>query len=164
VIQTDAAISSGNSGGPLVDAQGRVIGINTAVAGSAPGSQAENVGFAIPISLATPIIENLRAGRLPAFLGVATDVLTPALADELDVDTDAGAVVTNVTEGSPAEDAGIETRDVIVEIGGDAIEEPGDVPEAIRRHQPGDEIEVVALRGDERVTVRATLVARPDSE
>jgi S1-C subfamily serine protease len=164
VLQTDAAISSGNSGGPLVDARGRVIGINTAIAGSQPGSQAENVGFAIPISLATPIIENLRAGRLPAFLGVATDVLTPALADELDVDTDAGAVVTNVTEGSPAEDAGIETRDVIVEIGGDAIEEPGDVPEAIRRHQPGDEIEVVALRGDERVTVRATLVARPDSE
>jgi len=159
VLQTDAAINQGNSGGPLVDAEGRVIGINTAIAG-----QAENVGFAIPISHALPIIEDLRAGRLPAFLGVATDVLTPALADELDVDTDAGAVVTNVTEGSPAEDAGIETRDVIVEIAGDAIEEPGDVPEAIRRHRPGEEIEVVALRGDERVTVRATLVARPDSE
>ena len=164
VIQTDAAISSGNSGGPLVDAQGRVIGINTAVAGSAPGSQAENVGFAIPISLAVPIIEDLRAGRLPAFLGVATEALTPALADELEVEADAGAVVTNVTEGSPAEDAGLETRDVIVEIAGDAIEEPGDVPEAIRRHQPGDEIEVIALRGDERVTVTATLVERPDSE
>jgi serine protease Do len=164
VLQTDAAISSGNSGGPLVDAQGRVIGINTAIAGSQPGSQAENVGFAIPISLATPIIEDLRAGRLPAFLGVATETLTPEAADDLGVDADAGAVVVNVTEGSPAEDAGIETGDVIVEIGGDAIEESGDVPEAIRRHEPGDEVEVVLLRDDERTTVRAALVPRPDSE
>jgi serine protease Do len=164
VLQTDAAISSGNSGGPLVDAQGRVIGINTAIAGSQPGSQAENVGFAIPISLATPIIEDLRAGRLPAFLGVATETLTSEAADDLGVDADAGAVVVNVTEGSPAEDAGIETGDVLVEIGGVAIEEAGDVPEAIRRHEPGDEIEVVFLRGDERTTVQAELVPRPDSD
>ncbi|MGH8984094.1 MAG: S1C family serine protease [Acidimicrobiia bacterium] len=157
VLQTDAAINQGNSGGPLVDAQGRVIGINTAIA------DAENVGFAIPISHAVPIIEDLRAGRLPAFLGVATETLTPEFADDAGVDADAGAVVVNVTDGSPAADAGIETRDVIVEIGGDAIEEAGDVPEAIRRHRPGDEIEVVLLRGDERVTVRATLVERPDS-
>ena len=159
VLQTDAAINQGNSGGPLVDAQGRVIGINTAIAG-----QAENVGFAIPISHALPIIEDLRAGRLPAFLGVQTETLTREAADELDVDADAGAVVVNVTEGSPAEEAGIENGDVIVEIAGDAIEATGDVPEAIRRHRPGDEIEVVLLRGDERTTVRATLVARPDSE
>jgi serine protease Do len=163
VLQTDAAISSGNSGGPLVDARGRVIGINTAIAGSQPGSQAENVGFAIPISLANPIIDDLRAGRLPAFLGVQTETLTPEAADELDVDADAGAVVVNVTEDSPAADAGIENGDVIVEIAGDAIAATGDVPEAIRRHSPGDEVEVVLLRGDERTTVRATLVERPDS-
>ena len=163
VLQTDAAISSGNSGGPLVDARGRVIGINTAIAGSQPGSQAENVGFAIPISLATPIIDDLRAGRLPAFLGVQTETLTPEAADELGVDADAGAVVVDVTEGSPAEDAGIENGDVIVEIAGDTIRATGDVPEAIRRHSPGDEVEVVLVRGDERTTVRATLVERPDS-
>jgi serine protease Do len=163
VIQTDASISSGNSGGPLVDAQGRVIGINTAIAGSGPGSQAENVGFAIPISLAAPIIDDLAAGRLPAFLGVATDTLTPELGDELGVDADGGAVVVNVTEDSPAEDAGIETQDVIVEIGGDPIGEAGDVPDAIRRHRPGDTVEVVLLRDSERVTVDATLVERPDS-
>ncbi|MGH9048488.1 MAG: S1C family serine protease [Acidimicrobiia bacterium] len=159
VLQTDAAINQGNSGGPLVDARGRVIGINTAIAG-----QAENVGFAIPISHALPIIEDLRAGRLPAFLGVRTETLTPAVADELGVDADAGAVVLNVTEGSPAENAGIEDGDVIVEIAGDAIDETGDVPEAIRRHRPGDEIEVVLVRGDERTTVRATLVQRPDAQ
>ena len=74
VIQTDAAINPGNSGGPLVDAQGRVIGINTAIAD--PGS-AQNVGFAIPISNAKAIIEQLREGKQPAFLGVKTDQRRP---------------------------------------------------------------------------------------
>ena len=148
VLQTDAAINRGNSGGPLVDAAGRVIGINTAIADP---SIAQNVGFAIPISHALPIIEDLRSGRVPAFLGVVTDT------DE------AGAVVVSVTAGSPADDAGIREDDVIVAIGGDEITEAGDVAEAIRRHRPGDEIEVVVLRDDERVTVRATLAERPDS-
>jgi S1-C subfamily serine protease len=148
VLQTDAAINRGNSGGPLVDAAGRVIGINTAIANPA---FAQNVGFAIPISHALPIIDDLRSGRVPAFLGVVTDT-----------DED-GAVVVSVTDGSPAADAGIQEGDVIVAIGGDEITEPGDVPEAIRRHRPGDEIEVVVLRDDERVTVRATLAERPDS-
>jgi S1-C subfamily serine protease len=160
VLQTDAAINRGNSGGPIVDARGRVIGINTAIA----GNSAENVGFAIPISIALPIIEDLRAGRLPAFLGVATDSLTPALAEELDLEPGDGAVVVNVTEGSPADSAGLETNDVIVEIAGDPVKEAGDVPDAIRRHRPGDEIDVVFRRGDERMTVQATLVERPDSE
>jgi putative serine protease PepD len=148
VLQTDAAINRGNSGGPLVDDAGRVIGINTAIADPLV---AQNVGFAIPISHALPIIEDLRAGRTPAFLGVVTDT------DE------AGALVVSVSDDSPAADAGIEEGDIIVAIGGDEITEAGDVPEAIRRHQPGDEVEVVVLRDDERVTVRATLVERPDS-
>ncbi len=158
VLQTDASINPGNSGGPLVDASGRVIGINTAVA-----AQAENVGFAIPITYGVPVIEDLRAGRVPAFLGVQTATLTPELADEINVDADSGAVVLGVTEGSPAAEAGLREEDVIVEIGGTAIEEASDVPDAIRRHQPGDEVEVVVVRGSERVTVTATLVDRPDS-
>ncbi|MGQ0805961.1 MAG: S1C family serine protease [Actinomycetota bacterium] len=148
VLQTDAAINRGNSGGPLVDADGRVIGINTAIVDPAV---AQNVGFAIPISHALPIIEDLRAGRTPAFLGVVTDA------------ADDGVVVVSVTSGSPAADAGIREGDVIVSIGGDEIADAGDVPEAIRKHRPGDEVEVVLLRGDERVTVDATLVERPDS-
>jgi S1-C subfamily serine protease len=148
VLQTDAAINRGNSGGPLVDAQGRVIGINTAIADP---SIAQNVGFAIPISHALPIIEDLRAGRVPAFLGVVTD------------DSDDGVVVVSVTDGSPAADAGIEEGDVLVSIGGDEIDEAGDVPAAIRSHRPGDEVEVVVERDGERVTVNATLAERPDS-
>jgi S1-C subfamily serine protease len=161
VLQTDAAINRGNSGGPLVDAAGCVIGINTAIADPA---FAQNVGFAIPTSLARPIIEDLRAGRQPAFLGVATETVTPQLVDELGLETDSGAVVTDVTEGSPADDAGIRVDDVIVELAGDAIDEAGDVPAAIRQHRPGDEIEVALQRGGERVTVNATLVERPDSQ
>ena len=157
-LQTDASINPGNSGGPLVDAAGRVIGINTMVA-----DQAENVGFAIPISNAMPVVEDLRAGRVPAFLGVATDTLTPELADEIGVDADSGAVILEVTAGSPADEAGLREEDVLVRIGDTTIESASDVPDAIREHQPGDEIEVEVIRGDQRETVTARLVERPNS-
>ena len=157
-LQTDASINPGNSGGPLVDAAGRVIGINTMVAGNA-----ENVGFAIPISDAMPVIEDLRSGRVPAFLGVATDTLTPEIADEIGVDADSGAVILEVTEGSPADEAGLREEDVLVRIGDVTIETASDVPDAIRQHQPGDEVEVEVLRGDQRETVTARLVEREDS-
>ena len=105
VIQTDAAINPGNSGGPLVDAQGRVIGINTAIAD--PGS-AQNVGFAIPISNAKAIIELLREGKQPAYLGVSTLDIDQAKADGHTVSVDAGAYVQTVSPGTPAAKAGIE--------------------------------------------------------
>jgi S1-C subfamily serine protease len=160
MMQTDAAINPGNSGGPLLDASGRVIGINTAIANPA---SAQNVGFAIPISKAEPIIEDLRLGRAAAFLGVTTDTVTPALARERDLAVDAGALVVEVTEGTPADDAGIETGDVIIEIGGEVIDGSGDVPTAIRSHRPGDAITVVVNRDGDRVEVEATLTERPES-
>ncbi len=161
MMQTDAAINPGNSGGPLLDASGRVIGINTAIARP---DVAQNVGFAIPISKAEPIIEDLRLGRAAAFLGVTTDTVTPALAEEEDLGVDAGALVTVVTEGAPAAEAGIEVGDVIIEIGGEPITGSGDVPTAIRSHRPGDTIVVVLDRDGERVEVQATLAERPDAE
>jgi len=161
VLQTDAAINRGNSGGPLVDARGCVIGINTAIADPA---FAQNVGFAIPTTHAQPIIEDLRAGRKPAFLGVATETLTPELADDLGVDLESGAVVTDITNGSPADAADIRGDDVIVELGGDPIEDAGDVPTAIRRHRPGDTVEVVVVRDGDRRTIEAELAERPDTE
>jgi S1-C subfamily serine protease len=160
MVQTDAAINPGNSGGPLLDASGRVIGINTAIANPA---SAQNVGFAIPISKAQPIIEDLRLGRAAAFLGVTTDTVTPALARERELAVDSGALVLQVTEGTPADDAGIEVGDVIVEIGGEPIEGSGDVPTAIRSHRPGDSLTVVLNRDGERVEVEAILTERPAS-
>jgi S1-C subfamily serine protease len=158
MLQTDAAINPGNSGGPLIDAEGKVVGINTAIVG---GSQ--NVGFAIPISRAQPIIEDLRLGRAPAFLGVSTRNVTPAVATELELSVREGAYVVQVTPDAPAADAGVHEGDVILEIGGTVIASSADVQTAIRTHRPGDSVKVVLDRKGERVTVDATLGERPET-
>jgi len=159
MLQTDAAINFGNSGGPLIDADGLVIGVNTAIDASA-----QNVGFAIPISRAEPVIEDLRAGRKPAFLGVSTQNVTPALARELDLAVEEGAYVAQVTADTPADAAGIREGDVIVRIGDENIDESADVLTAVRTHRPGDTVEVEIDRNGERITVEATLIERPDVE
>jgi S1-C subfamily serine protease len=164
VLQTDAAINPGNSGGPLVDADGCVIGINTAVAAGSGNQPAQNVGFAIPISHAKPVIEDIKAGRKPAFLGVGTTDLTPELKNQLDVNVDEGAVVEDVTSGSPADDAGLERGDVIVQIGDTEIKNGGNVATAVRKHNPGEKVTVTYVRGSDRKTAEVTLVERPDAE
>jgi S1-C subfamily serine protease len=164
VLQTDAAINPGNSGGPLVDANGCVIGINTAVAAGSGNQPAQNVGFAIPISHAKPVIEDIKAGRKPAFLGVGTTDLTPELKNQLDVNVDEGAVVEDVTSGSPADDAGLERGDVIVQIGDTEIKNGGNVATAVRKHNPGEKVTVTYVRGSDRKTAEVTLVERPDAE
>jgi S1-C subfamily serine protease len=160
VIQTDAAINPGNSGGPLVDAQGRVIGINTAIAD--PGS-AQNVGFAIPISNAKAIIEQLRQGRQPALLGVKTVDVDQAKLDGKSVDADQGAFVQDVTSGTPAARAGIKAGDVVVAVDGKRITSAAALGGAIRQHTPGDEVEIELDRDGESVTVHATLAEAPTS-
>lgn len=158
LIQTDAAISSGNSGGPLVNAAGEVVGINTAVARGDASNTASNIGFAISIEQVLPEIEVLRGQadgetRLSGFLGVRLEDRT---------DGGQGAIVTEVTEGSPADDEGIDTGDIVVEIDGKAIDGSGGVIGAIRDHQPGEEVEVVVERDGERTSFTVTLDERPD--
>ncbi len=160
VLQTDAAINPGNSGGPLLDSQGRVIGINTAIANP---QLAQNVGFAIPISKALPAIQDLRAGRKPAFLGVSTQTVTPAIARELDLKVDHGAYVSQVTNGTPADNAGIRRGDVILKIGDSDVNGSDDVQSAVRAHRPGETVPVVVDRDGERKTFEAKLVERPDA-
>jgi putative serine protease PepD len=147
-IQTDAAINPGNSGGPLVDAQGRVIGINTAIADP---SGAQNVGFAIPISQAKPIIAALRVGERPAYLGVTIDTTS----------TESGALVRNVGEGTPAGRAGMRAGDLIVSIGGEPVTSWERLRPAIREHKVGEMVDVVVVRDGERVTLRVTLEEDP---
>jgi S1-C subfamily serine protease len=158
VIQTDTAINRGNSGGPLVNADGEVVGINTAVAGDA-----QNIGFSIAITQARPIIEELRSGttRTRPFLGVQMFEVTPAVAEEFNLSVDEGALVAEVTAGSGAEVAGIRTGDVIVEIDGTKISDPGDVSAEVRKHKPGDEIEVTVARADGAETITVRLGERP---
>ncbi len=165
LIQTDAAINPGNSGGPLVNAGGQVIGMNTAIV-----ADAQNLGFAIAIDAARPIIEDLQAGEgqvTPgqAFLGVSrTDVgeLTDAVRTRFDITVDEGAFITEVVEGSAADEAGLEAGDVIIAIDGDDVTEAGQVREAILEHAAGDTIELTILRGGDERTVDATLEERGD--
>ena len=160
VIQTDAAINPGNSGGPLVDSRARVIGINTAIAD--PGA-AQNVGFAIPISQAKPIVDQLAQGKQPAYLGVFTTDAGSTTAQQLGVDADTGAVITRISGDSPASRAGLESGDVIVELGGIKVSSSADLGNAVRRHKPGEEVDVVIIREGERRTIRATVAERPTS-
>lgn len=158
LIQTDAAINPGNSGGPLLDDSGRVVGINTAGA-----ANAQNIGFAIAISPARAIVDQLiQTGKVVrAFLGVSMTDVTPEVAERLGLNTDRGALVVQVEPGTPAERAGIRADDVIVEAGGEQIEQVRDMLRAIRSRKPGDRLEMVILRGEDRRQVTAVLIERP---
>lgn len=157
LIQTDAAISSGNSGGPLLNASGEVVGINTAVFQSSLNTAANNVGFAISVGEALPVIDVLRglaAGetRVEGYLGVG-------LEDRRDGGR--GAVITEVGGGSPASNAGIEPGDIVVDVDGTPIDGQGALIAAIRDRSPGDTIAIDVLRGGSRLTLTATLTERP---
>jgi S1-C subfamily serine protease len=160
LIQTDAAINPGNSGGPLANSAGEVIGMNTAVAG-----QAQNIGFAIAIDTVKPIAEGLKAGKgvvkAPAFLGVSTATVTPSVQQRLGLAVSKGAVVQDVTPGTGAADAGLQSGDVIVKFGNDDITSSDDLSAAVRRHQPGEKVDVTFMRGNQRMTATATLGSRP---
>jgi putative serine protease PepD len=136
VIQTDAAINPGNSGGPLVDLAGRVVGINTAGAGSA-----ENIGFAIQIDAAKPVIEQAEDNPSPpiAFMGVEFDFAS------LDGD---GVLIAGVVEGGPADAAGVLAGDVVVLFDGQLVSSAEQLRELIRSHAPGDQVEVGLVRAD----------------
>ena len=124
LIQTDAAINAGNSGGPLIDTAGQVIAMNTAVAGtSSDGTSSQNIGFAIPIAQVESLLPELQkggqAGNGGGYLGVDITTLTPALRQQYGFTPTSGAVVLSVVSGSPAAKAGLVQGDVIVNIGGD---------------------------------------------
>jgi putative serine protease PepD len=159
LIQTDAAISSGNSGGPLVNALGEVVGINTAVARGDATVAASNIGFAISVKEFLPVVESLREQadgtvREEGFLGVG-------LAERQDGGQ--GAIVTGVQEGTPAAEAGILEDDIVIAVDGSAIEGAAGLIAAIRDHQPGDDVEITVIRDGEMISMVATLVVRPET-
>lgn len=160
IIQTDAAINRGNSGGPLVNSRGEVIGINTAIADP---SYAQNVGFAIAIDRAKPIIEDLRQGkdRKIAFLGVAAQDVTERIARELDLKVTEGALIVEVQSGSPASKSDLALDDVIVKIGDEKIASASDMVSAIRAAKPGDVVTIVYNRAGKEHSTKVTLVERP---
>jgi serine protease DegQ len=162
LIQTDAPISPGNSGGALVNGRGEVIGVN--VAYIPPESRAVSIGFAIPAPTVTSVVEQLeRTGRVRhAYLGVQPADLTPQVASRFGIDLESGVLVTLVTEDSPAGAAGVQEGDVVVSADGEEVRIVEDLLSRLREHQPGDRIELGLVRDGEQRTVTVTLTDRPD--
>jgi 2-alkenal reductase len=176
-IQTDAAINRGNSGGPLFDARGRVIGINAQI--RSESGNAEGVGFAVPINSARRSMSQLIAtGEVRyAYVGITTQTVTPSIAERFGYGADRGAAVQGVNLGTPAADAGfrpgkaeevfedIRIRpggDLIVAIDGRPVDTADDVVRAVTRKLPGEKITFTVLRGGERRTIKVTLGTRPE--
>ncbi len=164
LIQTDAAINPGNSGGPLVNSSGQVIGINTAVSTNAQG-----LGFAIPIDVAKPIMEQALDGAELArpFIGVRYTPISPALAETEDLPVDYGALIgstdgqDSIIPGSPAEAAGLKDGDIIVALDGEQLSEERDLAALILPHDPGDTITLRVLRGNSTTEIDLTLGELP---
>jgi S1-C subfamily serine protease len=152
-IQTDAAINPGNSGGPLLDENGRVIGINSQIATNGGGDSNSGVGFAVPIDTVKSVVPQLKAnGKIErAWLGVST-------ADSATTD---GAVVREVT-GGPAQDGGIRASDVILSFDGRTITSASDLGEAVLTRKPGDTVKVVVDRNGSKHTLSVKLGTRPN--
>ena len=174
VIQTDASINPGNSGGPLLDGNGRVIGINSQIA-TGGGQGSVGIGFAIPINTAKKLLPDLKAGEKieRAYLGVQMQGVNKQLADDLNLPVDHGALVATVTPDSPADKAGLQGGDtqtsqgiaaggdLIVAIDGKEMADEEAVATAIAAHKPGDKVEIEYYRGDDKRTVTVELAKRP---
>jgi Do/DeqQ family serine protease len=158
-IQTDAAINQGNSGGPLFNFRGEVIGVNSAIIN--PGI-AMNVGFAIPINLARQIAEQIRkSGKVArGYLGVGGEDLTAERAAELRIPHTPGALINVVGRGTPAEGAGLRPNDVIIEFAGKPVDSYRRLPQAVAMLRPGEKAKVVYMRQGKRLEAVVTLGAQ----
>ncbi|MFX1412007.1 MAG: S1C family serine protease [Promethearchaeota archaeon] len=158
LIQTDAAINAGNSGGPLLNAAGQVVGINVAIA-----SNAENIGFAISTDTAIPVVQSLitQGKVVRPWLGVSVTTVTSTIQQHYHLAVDAGGLIISVSNGSPADEAGLRAGDVITEMDQKDISTAADLTLAISSHQIGDQIEIVYYRGNQQQIVTATLEESP---
>ena len=160
-IQTDAAINPGNSGGALVDAEGRLIGINTAILSRSGGYQ--GIGFAIPVNLArsvmTSLIQNGRVIR--GYLGVLIQDLSPALAKQFNLSQDKGVLVGDVTPNSPAARAGIKSGDVITQFNNHPVSDSRHLKLTVAETAPGSRVPIQVVRNGEQMTMDVTVKELP---
>jgi len=163
-IQTDAAINPGNSGGALVDAEGRLIGINTAILSRSGGNQ--GIGFAIPTNLARDVMDSLiQDGKVTrGYLGVLIQDVTPMLAKEFKLKDHQGALVGDVVPKGPADKAGLKSGDVILEFNGKPVADSRHLKLDVARAKPGATLPVLVLRDGSRQTIKVTVKELPGAE
>ncbi|MDI6450547.1 Do family serine endopeptidase [Anaerobaca lacustris] len=161
-IQTDAAINMGNSGGPLLNLDGKAVGINTAIIG--PGGNV-GIGLAIPSNMARDIYTQLKESGevVRGFLGVSLADLEPGMGEYFKLDDDRGVVITTVIEGSAAEKAGIKPDDVVVEFEGEPVTSLNDFRNRVAMYKPGSRVQIVVMREGKRTALTAVLDAVPES-
>ena len=160
-IQTDAAINPGNSGGALINANGELIGINTAIFSQSVGAQ--GIGFAIPISIALDIMDEIiEFGKVTrGWLGVAVDKVTARAAMATGNPGIRGALIVGVFINSPADQAGIQEGDIVVEVNGRPLAKIRDLLDQVSRHKPGEEIQITLYRGPTKMMPRMRITERP---
>ncbi|MDP9072449.1 MAG: trypsin-like peptidase domain-containing protein [Actinomycetota bacterium] len=161
LIQTDAPISPGNSGGALVDADGSVIGIN--VAYIPPQASAVSLGFAIPApTVVSTVTELVRTGEVRhAFFGIQPASLTPQIAERFGIESDAGVLVLGVVPGGPAEEAGMRPGDVVTNVGDRRVGTVEELLAALRQRRPGDRVPITVERDGRSLRVDVTVADRP---
>jgi serine protease Do len=160
-IQTDAAINPGNSGGALVNIKGELVGINTAIYSTSGGYQ--GIGFAIPSNMVKSVMESLiKTGKVVrGWLGVSIQKVTPELARQFDLKDEVGALIGDVIEESPADKAGLQRGDIILEYNGRKIEEPTMLRNMVANTLPGDQHTLTVLRDGKTRTVTVTIGELP---
>lgn len=160
-IQTDAAINPGNSGGALVNVRGELIGINTAIFSTSGGYQ--GIGFAIPSNMAKVVMESLvKKGKvIRGWLGVTIQQITPELAKQFGIKDEKGVLVGDVVEDSPAEKAGIQRGDVVIEYEGKEVGEPTGLRNMVANTRPGKEVTIKLIREGKGKVLKVTIVELP---
>jgi len=157
-IQTDAAINFGNSGGPLVNMAGEVVGVNTAIS-----SVGQGIGFAVPASIAREVMDQLRTkGKVSrGYLGITVAEVTPDVAEAWGLSDEKGALVQSVSPGYPAAEAGVQKGDIITSIDGKPVASSEEVVRVISAKDPGSKVRLSVFRGGKEMTLTANLGDRP---
>ncbi|MEO5702381.1 MAG: trypsin-like peptidase domain-containing protein [Gammaproteobacteria bacterium] len=163
-IQTDAAINPGNSGGALIDAQGHLIGINTAIFSRTGGSQ--GIGFAIPLSLAKGVMQQIieHGHAIRGWLGIEVQAITPPLAESFGLSDTKGVIIAGVLSNGPADQAGLKRGDIVTRINGNAVDDPFALMNSVAGVAPGTNVKLEALRNGKSVALTAKVSQRPAPE
>jgi len=161
-IQTDASINPGNSGGPLLDIHGRLIGINTVIASRT--GQSAGIGFSIPINMIEPLLDDLKTNGsvTRGWMGVTIQTVNPALAKHWNLESTKGAVISELVEGAPAEEAGIKPGDVILKYNGIEIRDSSHLSQVVASSRVDEKIKIELMRDGKLKTISMVVGTRPD--